>query len=90
MSHKVCVTHAEANGGAARRAPGDTEGLAALLDGTGLRLTRMTATPVPLYHVLPPRLHGRALAALHGASAAAARVLPRLLGYQFVALARQA
>ena len=64
--------------------------LAALLDGAGLRLTRMTATPVPLYQVLPPRLHGRALAALHGASAAAARVLPRLLGYQFVALARHA
>src|SRR5438874_1333410 len=32
----------------------------------------------------------REAAALHGASAAAARVLPRLLGYQFVALARQA
>jgi len=39
---------------------------------------------------VPPRLHGRALAAVHGASAAAARALPRLLGYQFVVLARRA
>jgi hypothetical protein len=59
----------------------------ALLTGAGLRVERLTATPVPLYEVLPPRLHGRALATVHGVSAAAARVLPRLLGYQFVALA---
>ena len=63
---------------------------AALLAGAGLRVERMTATPVPLYQVVPPRLHGRALALVHGASAAAARALPRLLGYQFVALARPA
>ena len=64
--------------------------LLALLAGAGLRVERMTATPVPLYQVAPPRLHGRALAAVHRASAAAARVLPRLLGYQFVVLARRA
>jgi 2-polyprenyl-3-methyl-5-hydroxy-6-metoxy-1,4-benzoquinol methylase len=63
--------------------------LLALLASVGLRVERMTATPVPLYQVAPPRLHGRALAAVHGASAAAARALPRLLGYQFVALARR-
>jgi len=64
--------------------------LAALLAGAGLRAERMTATPVPLYQVVSPRLHGRALAAVHGASAVAARALPRLLGYQFVVLARPA
>ncbi|HTO12028.1 MAG TPA: class I SAM-dependent methyltransferase [Candidatus Binatia bacterium] len=64
--------------------------LLALLAGAGLRVERMTATPVPLYQVVPARLHGRALALVHGASAAAARTLPRLLGYQFVVLARRA
>ena len=64
--------------------------LRALLAEAGLRVERMTATPVPLYQVVPPRLHGRALALVHGASAAAARALPRLLGYQFVVLARRA
>jgi 2-polyprenyl-3-methyl-5-hydroxy-6-metoxy-1,4-benzoquinol methylase len=64
--------------------------LVTLLAGAGLRVERMTATPVPLHQVVPPRLHGRALAAVHGASAAAARAWPRLLGYQFVALARRA
>ncbi|HEU5194211.1 MAG TPA: class I SAM-dependent methyltransferase [Methylomirabilota bacterium] len=62
----------------------------ALLTAAGLRVERLTATPVPLYQVVPRRLHGRALALVHGASAAAARALPRLLGYQFVALARHA
>jgi 2-polyprenyl-3-methyl-5-hydroxy-6-metoxy-1,4-benzoquinol methylase len=64
--------------------------LVALLTGAGLRVERLTATPTPLYQMVPERLHGRALAALHGASAAAARALPRLLGYQFVVLARRA
>lgn len=64
--------------------------LGALLAGAGLRVERMTATPVPLYQVVPPRLHGRALAIVQGASAATARALPRLLGYQFVVLARRA
>ena len=64
--------------------------LGALLAGAGLRVERMTATPVPLHQVLPERWHGRALAAVHGASALAARMLPRLFGYQFVVLARRA
>jgi hypothetical protein len=64
--------------------------LHALLAEAGLRVERLTATPVPLYQVLPPRLHGRVLGAVHGASAAAARALPRLLGYQFIVLARPA
>jgi 2-polyprenyl-3-methyl-5-hydroxy-6-metoxy-1,4-benzoquinol methylase len=58
--------------------------LRALLRGAGLRVARETATPAPLYQVVPPRLHGAPLAAVHGASAAAARLLPRLLAYQFV------
>jgi len=40
--------------------------------------------------VVPSRWHGPFLAGVHGASAAAARALPRLLGYQFVVLARRA
>jgi 2-polyprenyl-3-methyl-5-hydroxy-6-metoxy-1,4-benzoquinol methylase len=61
--------------------------LRALLDEAGLTVLRATATPVPLYQVVPPRLHAAPLAAVHAASAAAARMLPRLLGYQFVVLA---
>jgi len=64
--------------------------LAALIVAAGLRPTRITATPVPLYQVVPARWHGRALAAAHAVSAASARVLPRLLAYQFVVLARRA
>ena len=64
--------------------------LARLLTEAGLRVERMTATPAPLYQVVPPRLHGRALATVHGLSAAAARALPRLLGSQFVVLASAA
>jgi SAM-dependent methyltransferase len=58
--------------------------LDALVAGAGLRVVRRTVTPVPLYQVLPPRWHGPLLDAVHAASAAAARALPRLLGYQFV------
>ena len=64
--------------------------LAALVTGAGLRVARMTATPVPLYQVVPPRWHGRALAAVHALSAGTARVLPRLFAYQFVVLAKRA
>jgi len=60
--------------------------LRALLHGAGLRVVRETVTPVPLYQVVPPRLHSPLLAAVHAASAAAARMLPRLLGYQFLML----
>lgn len=64
--------------------------LEALLAEAGLRAVRRTTTPVPLYQVIPERWHGRAAAALHALAAATARALPRLLGYQFVVLARRA
>lgn len=63
--------------------------LEALLAGAGLVPYRRVATPVPLYQVVAPRWHGRALAAVHALSAAAARGLPRLLGYQLVICARR-
>jgi hypothetical protein len=63
--------------------------LDALLAGAGLGVVRRAATPVPLYQVVPPRWHGGALAAVHALSAGAARALPRVLGYQFVVLARR-
>jgi len=62
--------------------------LAALVAKAGLRVVRTTSTPVPLYQVVPERWHGRALAAAHALSAGSARLLPRLLAYQFVVLAR--
>jgi 2-polyprenyl-3-methyl-5-hydroxy-6-metoxy-1,4-benzoquinol methylase len=64
--------------------------LRALLTEAGLTITRATATPAPLYQVVPQRCHGAVLAATHGASAAAARLLPRLLGYQLVLQATRA
>jgi SAM-dependent methyltransferase len=60
----------------------------ALLDQAGLRVDRLDATPVPLPSMVPERLHGRWLDAVHAASAAAARFWPRGLGYQFVAVCR--
>jgi 2-polyprenyl-3-methyl-5-hydroxy-6-metoxy-1,4-benzoquinol methylase len=64
--------------------------LGALVAGAGLRAERITATPVPLYQVVPERWHGGALAAVHALSAGAARAVPRLLAYQFLVLARRA
>ena len=64
--------------------------LRGLLHDAGLRVIRTTATPVPLYQVLPPRWHTKALAAVHAVSAATSRALPRLLAYQFVVMARRA
>jgi 2-polyprenyl-3-methyl-5-hydroxy-6-metoxy-1,4-benzoquinol methylase len=63
--------------------------LDALIAGAGLHAVRRVATPVPLYQAVPPRWHGRPLAAVHALGAVAARALPRLLGYQFVVLARR-
>jgi 2-polyprenyl-3-methyl-5-hydroxy-6-metoxy-1,4-benzoquinol methylase len=63
--------------------------LAALVTQAGLRAARLTSTPVPLYQVVPARWHGRALAAVHALSARSARLLPRLLAYQFVVLAKR-
>lgn len=63
--------------------------LRAFLDEAGLAIQRFTATPVPLYQVLPPRWHQPWLAPVHGLSAWTARRLPRLLGYQFIVLAER-
>ena len=63
--------------------------LEALVAGAGLEIMRRAVTPVPLVLAVPPRWHGRMLDAVHAASAAATRALPRLLGYQFVVLARR-
>lgn len=62
--------------------------LLALLEEAGLAVDGLAATPVPLPLVVPERLHGRWLSALHGLGAAAARGWPRGLGYQFVAVCR--
>jgi len=62
--------------------------LRALLREARLRVERWTATPVPLPQVVPPAWRGVWLDRVHDASAAVARRLPRLLGYQFVALGR--
>lgn len=62
--------------------------LRALLSEAGLRLVHLEPTPAPLPQVVPPRFHGAWLDALHAASAAAARAFRRLLGYQFVVVAR--
>jgi len=61
--------------------------LRALIAEAGLRILRRTATPVPLHQALPPRWHGGWLAPVQALNAAAARCLPRLLGYQFIVLA---
>ena len=63
--------------------------LDSLLADAALDVVRRTSTPVPLYQVLPARWHGRALAAVHAASAAAARAVPRVLGYQLIVRARR-
>ena len=45
---------------------------------------------MPLPQVVPERFHGAWLDGVHAASAAAARAFRRLLGYQFVVVARPA
>lgn len=62
--------------------------LNALLSAAGLRIVRRTATPVPLDQVVPVWAHGPWLTGFQAVSAALTRWLPRLLGYQFVVLAR--
>jgi 2-polyprenyl-3-methyl-5-hydroxy-6-metoxy-1,4-benzoquinol methylase len=64
--------------------------LRALVTAAGLAVVRRTVTPVPLFEVVPRSLHGRWLGRVHALSAVMARRLPRLLGYQFVVLARSA
>ena len=62
----------------------------ALLRDAGLSVEEIVATPVPLPLVVPPRLHGRALDAVHALSAGAARAWKGGLAYQFVAVCRRA
>jgi 2-polyprenyl-3-methyl-5-hydroxy-6-metoxy-1,4-benzoquinol methylase len=62
--------------------------LRAMLTDAGLEVSRFTATPAPLYQLLPPRWHHRWVAVTHQMNAAIARTLPRLLGYQLIVLAR--
>jgi 2-polyprenyl-3-methyl-5-hydroxy-6-metoxy-1,4-benzoquinol methylase len=59
-----------------------------LIADAGLWVERSTATPAPLYQVLPASWHRRWVAATHAINAAIARSLPRLLGYQLIALVR--
>ena len=60
----------------------------ALIADAGLAIERFTATPAPLYQVLPASWHTRWIAVTHAVNAVIARNLPRLLGYQFLVLAR--
>ena len=63
--------------------------LRALVADAGLRIERFTATPAPLYQLLPTRFHRPWLAVTHRMNAWLAHSLPRLLGYQFIVLARR-
>jgi hypothetical protein len=63
---------------------------AALLRDAGLSVEELVATPVPLPLVVPPRLHGPLLDAVHALSAGAARAWKGGLAYQFVAVCRRA
>jgi len=56
----------------------------AFLRDAGLDVEELVATPVPLPLVVPPRLHGTVLDAVHGVSAAAARAWKGGLAYQLV------
>ena len=62
--------------------------LRALIADAGLTVERFTATPAPLYQILPASWHKRWVAATHAVNAVIARSLPRLLGYQLIVLAR--
>ena len=61
--------------------------LRAMLVDAGLSIERFTATPAPLYQILPVSWHRRWVAATHSINAVIARNVRRLLGYQFSVLA---
>jgi 2-polyprenyl-3-methyl-5-hydroxy-6-metoxy-1,4-benzoquinol methylase len=61
--------------------------LRAMLADAGLSVVRFTATPAPLYQILPVSWHRRWVAATHAINAVIARKLRRVLGYQFIVLA---
>ncbi len=61
--------------------------LRAMLADAGLTTERFTATPAPLYQILPASWHRRWVAATHSINALIARKMRRLLGYQFIVLA---
>jgi 2-polyprenyl-3-methyl-5-hydroxy-6-metoxy-1,4-benzoquinol methylase len=60
------------------------------LEDAGLTVTELASTPVPLPLVVPPRLHGPVLDAVHSVSAAAARAWTSGLAYQLVAVCQRA
>lgn len=60
-----------------------------LLAQAKLEVVALTATPAPLPLVVPERLHGPWLRALHALNAFVARGWPALFAYQFVAVARR-
>ncbi|PYN79102.1 MAG: hypothetical protein DMD97_05185 [Candidatus Rokuibacteriota bacterium] len=62
--------------------------LRAMVADAGLDITRFTATPAPLYQILPESWHKPWVAATHAINARIARNARRLLGYQFIVLAR--
>jgi 2-polyprenyl-3-methyl-5-hydroxy-6-metoxy-1,4-benzoquinol methylase len=64
--------------------------LAAFLRDAGLGVEELVATPVPLPLVVPARLHGAVLDAVHALSAGASRAWKSGLAYQFVAVCRRA
>jgi 2-polyprenyl-3-methyl-5-hydroxy-6-metoxy-1,4-benzoquinol methylase len=59
----------------------------AMLADAGLSIERFTATPAPLFQILPVSWHRRWVAATHSINAVIARKVRRLLGYQFIVLA---
>jgi SAM-dependent methyltransferase len=62
--------------------------LQGIIAAAGLVVLHWTATPAPLYQLLPVRWHKPWVAATHVINAAIARALPRLLGHQLLVIAR--
>jgi len=60
-----------------------------LVEGCGLTVARMTATPAPIEEVIPALLRSRILRPILAIGALAARVRPSLLGYQFIIVAER-